>query len=119
MNKTPQEYLIKASIDLYGVQYDLKESPNAIALKALELQAKDLEGWISVDERLPEIPMRVYVYNCDVALNCNGVAWFGGEGFYFDATMISNHKLFEKVADTRIKVTHWMPLPTPPKQKGE
>jgi len=71
--------------------------------------------WISVKERLPEGMERVICFNLDVALLCCGVAFWNGSKFLFDATLLSNHSVFEKAADKPVKVTHWMILPEPPK----
>ena len=60
--------------------------------------------WISVDERLPEKRTHVIVHDEDGTV---------GEAFYL------NCDLFEWVANEKMAfVTHWMPLPEPPKMKG-
>jgi hypothetical protein len=57
--------------------------------------------WISVEERLPEECTHVIVHDEDGTV---------GEAFH----SISDH--FEWVANEKIAfVTHWMPLPEPPK----
>lgn len=54
--------------------------------------------WIDVKERLPEEADR-YIVHCNVdGDSLVAVLWFGGYGRRFDD-----------------KVTHWMPLPNPPK----
>lgn len=56
--------------------------------------------WISVEERLPPKHETVLVYTC------------GG----VDTDFISSGAWYEH---RHILVTHWMPLPQPPKKKGE
>ena len=55
-----------------------------------------LQEWISVTERLPDIGVEVIVYSEDDGI-C--VDYYDGDSFgYYD-------------------VTHWMPLPQPPKEE--
>ena len=62
---------------------------------------KQNEGeWISVDERLPDKWQRVLVnYYGNVC-----ISWQNANGTWFECW--------------NDKVTHWMPLPEPPKMKG-
>lgn len=72
------------------------------------------DGWVRVEDALPETYSRVLCYNLDAALICLGTAIWNGEKFLFDATLISRMSIFEKVSDRPVKVTHWRPI-TPPK----
>ena len=85
--------------------------PNCGA-KMLDKQSEDVTDtndgrkseWISVDERLPNNATHIIV--CDK----DGMV---GEAYYF------KDGRFEWIADELIAfVTHWMPLPEPPKMKG-
>lgn len=72
--------------------------------------------WISVDERLPEIPPKFYdkeggywVTPLSVQIIC-----FNGEDV-FEGTYHNTEK-FSSTYFTKEDVTHWMVLPSPPKQ---
>ena len=64
-----------------------------------------MQEWISVDDRLPEPWKRVLIYSrydfCESAL------YIGAPGIW---RVTWNHEMLD--ADS---VTHWMPLPEPPK----
>lgn len=65
------------------------------------------QEWIDVNERLPETDD---FYLCISYCGCHEIYWFNRK-----------HKLFNASDDSTewaIDVTHWMPLPTPPKMKG-
>jgi len=77
--------------------------------------------WISVDERLPDIyyPDKLLVVVKDP--NCSYVAMAG----FFDVyendeihfTQVAHFELEDPgCIDLPAKVTHWMPLPDPPKE---
>ncbi len=63
-------------------------------------------NWISVDERLPEIGM--YLIATGRYLEEVPVGWYDGScwSWGFDDAEIDD-------------VTHWMPLPEPPKERDE
>lgn len=79
-------------------------------------------GWISVKERMPELDQYVLVMTEIGGLSL--AEWTPREGWlspflvrdtgyidiYFDSFFIETH------IDT---ITHWMPLPQPPKHEGE
>ena len=67
--------------------------------------------WISVDDRLPQVDgehlCRLMAYDEDQIFHEVG-AWFGaGDEFNFAV---------DSICDRHV-VTHWMPLPAPPKDK--
>lgn len=66
---------------------------------------KAQQRWIPVTERLPEVSMRTLVSIDD----CVGVAYFvhGNSGMCFFSDYTGKPLTF---------VTHWMPLPEPPKE---
>ncbi|WP_207425984.1 DUF551 domain-containing protein [Pedobacter sp. SYSU D00535] len=64
---------------------------------------KEEEGWISCEDRLPDDKQYIIIYcQDDIAFNPSGriaISYFSKKyGF-----------------NSGVKVTHWMPLPTPPK----
>ena len=76
--------------------------------RALEEVESEFGEWVSVDDRLPEVPEKVLVcYQ-------TGVKFFGFKDF--DVCYYMDRKFTR--ADgcvTYPTVTHWMPLPEPPK----
>ena len=71
--------------------------------------------WISVKERLPEEEM-----GCLVAYAWNGKYHARDVTTYFKASNTGKlHWAIEFGSGQSIKVTHWMPLPDPPKEKKE
>ena len=68
---------------------------DACVLAVAALREQEERRWIPVEERLPDIGIEVLVYSEDDGV-C--VDYYGGDSFgYYD-------------------VTHWMPLPEPPKE---
>lgn len=89
----------------------------ATAIETL-LAEREAAGWISVEDRLPETLEPVLVtflgfrsdelYSDAIAVLCDDgdwAWWSGGD--------------FEDDCDVRVKITHWMPLPTPPDREQE
>ena len=64
-----------------------------------------VQEWISVDDRLPEIGRSVIVYNAPA--KCAAEAMYKGEGRFLQFRWSARLQEHE--------VTHWMPLPQPPK----
>ena len=64
-----------------------------------------VQEWISVDDRLPEDGVRV------LAAHDDGVVRIGICRGYFPAVVSKKHTKTFGIAE----VTHWMPLPEPPK----
>jgi len=79
-----------------------------LATKIKGLSEERETGWISVEDKLPEIDLEVLVYcplgNTGVPFQC--VAYFQDDSWY-DST---EGRLF----DTEKPVSHWMTLPSPP-----
>ena len=60
--------------------------------------------WISVKERLPEEAGKYIVCTRKKAVYCTAFRFFHGKGYF--ATDLNTH------------ITHWMPLPEPPKEEN-
>lgn len=76
----------------------------------------DENGWISVKERLPEVAERVLVRAVFVSLYFGDSieeTALGTRGFTFDGK--EYWRIQEGPHSILKKVTHWMPLPNPPK----
>ena len=77
--------------------------------------------WISVEDRLPEKNVRVLAW-FDASAHHSGVtwqrsgidfaAWWGDK---WNQTMIRD--TLKSLDANELTVTHWMPLPEPPKEK--
>lgn len=75
---------------------------------------KGQEGWISVGDGLPDCGQyfATYYNPMDSIKKLYVVTiWRGRDGWYWD----NSEK--EPAEDKTLKVTHWQPLPSPPKQK--
>ncbi len=73
--------------------------------------------WISVKERLPSDHCIVKIKNKN-GLECEAYYWKDGANwlqFYCSPTLISSFQE-RKTKDFLFDVTHWMPLPNPPKE---
>ena len=68
-----------------------------------------MSGWISVKTRKPDDSKAVLVW-CPERWNIYAACWTGKEGRWRVFGDGLNRKL-----DDQQKVTHWMPLPEPPK----
>lgn len=77
---------------------------NRDALAYIQQMEVALPRWISVDERLPERPDTVLI-NLFGLVN---IAWYCGDGKFGTPSGL----MFEDEG-----VTHWMPLPQPPKEE--
>lgn len=69
-----------------------------------------MNEWISVEERLPEMGKDVLCY-CEFGIS-KGMTVAGR--FYANETVI-RWMSFETEDNTKYRITHWMPLPEPPK----
>ena len=98
-------YLVKNALRAYGKDLEKTVEPYEFIADFLIHSGVTVQEWISVDERLPEEKVNCIVYYkhayCD-----NDDYWAIGICFY-------NGEKFQM--DWSYKVTHWMPLPKPPK----
>ena len=88
------------------------------AITNLDQQSKEEAGeskWISVEERLPEFVWKTKISNGSIEGSAWVLVWFGG-------TFPSVSRLRKTTRGKeyweemeRIEVTHWMPLPDPPR----
>lgn len=89
---------------LDGKKCDLKCTSREVAEKIYNAGYSKQE-WISVDERLPETRETILYFNGEWVDAC----YFDGDNFMtldtYESSIVDN-------------VTHWMPLPEPPKMKG-
>lgn len=73
---------------------------------------KKQDGWISVDDRLPEIaPPSVFGSDCVLGFSDGEVDMV----FY---VALPKNARWRNCYDQIVGVTHWMPLPQPPQQEG-
>ena len=82
-------------VGIKGYAAMMKVVDEACILAVAALREQEQRRWIPVTERLPEIGIVVLVYSEDDGICAD---YYGGDSFgYYD-------------------VTHWMPLPEPPKE---
>ena len=114
-----QQKIVEMAKDICRVKHNCNDVCNPIsACDALKYAERAVEagyvkqsGWISVDERLPEQSGEYLTYH---------------EGVFSTLEYSKRHKLFNAADDlpeafskkNSITVSHWMPLPEPPKMKG-
>lgn len=67
-----------------------------------------MSKWISVKDRLPEKPFSFVIVYADGAMSTLGY----GENGFFEPYPVRTQVVIEDI-------THWMPLPEPPKAGGE
>ena len=71
------------------------------------------DGWISVEDRLPEIGKNVLVYDCFSELE--QIPELSMSTAHYDGMVwrdyLSNRHIYSE------EITHWQPLPSPPKPK--
>ena len=100
-----REKLVELLTEFYGcdpMYYDV----DALAIaQHLITHGVTVQEWISVDERLPEEKVNCIVHYKHAYCNNDGYwaigfCFYDGEKFQFDQAY---------------KVTHWMPIPQPPK----
>lgn len=70
------------------------------------------QEWISVEERLPDVLQEVFVYRGNHIGNLMNVYTYVGGDMWQDEYGFGCRQVDEGI-------THWMPLPEPPKMKGE
>ncbi len=81
------------------------EYPHELIAEALDmainaLREQEERRWITVTERLPDEPMMCLVYTKPGGYGCCEITYYN-EGFYLH----------------NANITHWMPLPKPPKEE--
>ena len=119
-----REKLVEQAIShfWYGVSHDIFSEPvktyAKLAIEALEKEnGVTVQEWISVKDRLPEESGN-YIVCCDDS-SCSY-----GEGIWYSSDVVVVSEYYEGswiwyVGDTEWSleniVTHWMPLPEPPK----
>ena len=84
----------------------IEQNEGADWLIANDITVKD---WISVKDRLPEIGRSVIAYNA--LAKCAAEAMYKGEGMFLQFRWPARLQEHE--------ITHWMPLPPPPKGEAE
>lgn len=107
-----REKLVEQAIShfWYGVSHDIFSEPvTTYAKLAIEALKKEngvtVQEWISVDDRLPAPWKQVLIYSLHDF--CESAVYIGVQGKW---RVTWNHEMLD--ADS---VTHWMPLPQPPK----
>lgn len=122
---TREEAIERIQVHLaYMGQYEAPKTKKALcmAIAALREQASNesqrvfntsnaLGGWVSVAERLPECDQRVL---CRYTFGDDGRMYFYQVLDYY-ATDPQPH-FQHTLGDSKMRVTHWMPLPEPPKE---
>ena len=94
--------------------YDLTKVQMVVSKKVMDY-IRQLEAqvpkWISAEERLPEVSVRLLAYEYSAALLV-----YDGEHMH-EAYYCHTTKMWHDASDEDhiIDVTHWMPLPEPPK----
>ena len=97
-------YLVKNALRAYGNDLEEVVEPYEFIADFLIHSGVTVQEWISVDERLPEEKVNCIVhYKHAYCENDDywtiGICFYDGEKFQLNPAY---------------KVTHWMPLPTPP-----
>jgi hypothetical protein len=72
------------------------------ALALIERLEAAQPKWISVKERLPEKAGKYIVCTRKMSVYCTAFRFFHGKGYF--------------ATDSTTHITHWMPLPEPPKE---
>jgi hypothetical protein len=88
---------------------------NGVIISKMETVATDNNKWISVKDRLPEDGENVLVYNDDNSEDF--IPYF--TGYFHGGMWYSSYALYEEENFLEVPsiVTHWMPLPEPPKDQ--
>ena len=95
----------------------IEKCPNCDGL--VQVKIPILTGWISVKERLPEIPKNVPSYSAHFKVL---VAWGPADGnvasMHYERDNVRGKEIERFKYNGRLSpwlITHWMPLPEPPK----
>lgn len=103
-----EKHELSESIYMSGHGLDRKDSDDIAEQLYYEGYRKQSD-WISVDERLPQVTGK---YICCVKDKC-GNTWTVPADWNLEMKM-----WFGEFGEIKNMVTHWMPLPEPPKMKG-
>ena len=98
-------YLVKNALRAYGKDLEEVVEPYEFIADFLIHSGVTVQEWVSVDDRLPEEKVNCIVHYKHAYCNNDGY-WAIGFCFY-------DGEKFQ--VDQAYKVTHWMPLPQPPK----
>ena len=98
-------YLVKNALRAYGKDLGKIVEPYEFIADFLIHSGVTVQEWISVDERLPEEKVNCIVHYKHAYCDNDdywaiGICFYDGEKFQMNLSY---------------KVTHWMPLPKPPK----
>ena len=98
-------YLVKNALKAYGKDLEETVEPYEFIADFLIHSGVTVQEWISVDDMLPEPWKQVLIYSrYDF---CESAFYIGVPGKW---RVTWNHEMLD--ADS---VTHWMPMPNPPK----
>lgn len=102
-----------AEIEYYagfqGKEAEIKAVEDACILAVAAIREQEQRRWIPVTERLPEKDDR---FMCTYKFNSNSEMQFVGDLYYF----ASDKHPYWQHESAGVIVTHWMPLPEPPKE---
>ena len=112
-----REKLVELLTEFYGcdpMYYDV----DALAIaQHLITHGVTVQEWISVDDRLPDNGQEVFIAYVFPSQRSFGVRHFYSASVYHidDGNGIVNGPHFENEGFRGMRVTHWMPIPQPPK----
>lgn len=120
--KDEQENYIMQAVQRMDVQVDKQELVKALAYDRGQYEKGFSDGikesrWISVEERLPNcngcyLVWRPHFFGGEIGMP--SICYFDGQNTWHDSYGVD----FERVLHKE-DVTHWMPLPDPPKAAEE
>lgn len=120
ISETVDGMILKAVIDA-GIEVDRDELIKALAYdrnqyeKGFEDGKAEAMKWISVKDRLPEkLNENNQVYLTEEVIGSDGESAYIGQ---FKVYKFDGHRKFFDGDRFRSDITHWMPLPEPPKEE--
>lgn len=90
------------------------EKSGQLARELINKAKRAARQWIPVSERLPEDGQVAWITFINEAGKHTGEATFKKDKFYYVTDTVNGY--YEEVYSC---VTHWMPIPEPPKEGGE
>lgn len=84
------------------------DTEKELSIQESVLKALEGRGWISVDDKLPELNQDVIVWRRDYA----AVLYYGSFSRFVGFGYLDSRGYWQKAHD----VTHWMPIPEVPKK---